>query len=585
MNTLKISAKSFFSLFAIMRITSMQTRNPLSIILFIALFYIFSKMQNNKFLGYIKTTEPIYASILSILFSAFTLSAKYQTLLNGMTSTLFCMIILLLSGVGFFIIYYHFVLWIFQISDSLHITSELYSSNWIAYLSGIVCFICWLPYFLHQYPGVMTPDSINQYAQIIGAYELSNHHPIAHTAIIAFFYNLGLSFTGDVYFGIALYTIAQMLFMSFTAGYVVRTLQKAGIITPILIAVTCFYALMPYNAAFSVTIWKDIPFAGAMTLFCAALFRLLTHTDCEQNKTKFFINEYFTLILPYIISGILLCLLRTNGWYVFLLTLPLILFIYRKKLIVIIPVNLLILFIVLFIKYPFMNVYEIKQADFVESLSIPVQQIARVIANNETISDTEIEYIEKIMDTSKVPQLYQPDVSDNIKNLIRQTGSKYLEENKSDFFKIWLSIGLQHPKTYFDAYVAQTNGYWFPDISYEVGLAEGIYPNEFGLSWQPILRGNIVIKIKEIIFKLPDLIPLYGGFWSMGLIFWAILISIAICFSSHKAVNALVAFPAIALILTLCIATPVATEFRYAYALFYGLPLFLLAPFAASKQG
>ena len=164
------------------------------------------------------------------------------------------------------------------------------------------------------------------------------------------------------------------------------------------------------------------------------------------------------------------------------------------------PIHLTILALVLFVKYPCMNVYEIKQADFVESLSVPVQQIACVIAQNKSLSEEELNFVSHIMDVTQVASKYQPNVSDNIKNLIRETGSDYLEAHKTEFFQVWLSIGLSHPKAYFDAYVAQTNGYWYPDVAYDVGLAEGIYPNEFGLSWQPILRGNIVVKIKEILF-------------------------------------------------------------------------------------
>ena len=121
----------------------------------------------------------------------------------------------------------------------------------------------------------MTPDSINQYAQIIGAYELSNHHSVIHTLLIGFFYHIGMQLTGNAYVGLGFYTFFQMCFMAFTAGYVVRTLQKAHIITPVCIVTICFYALMPYHGIFAVTIWKDIPFAGCMTLVIASLLRLL----------------------------------------------------------------------------------------------------------------------------------------------------------------------------------------------------------------------------------------------------------------------------------------------------------------------
>lgn len=133
----------------------------------------------------------------------------------------------------------------------------------------------------------MTPDSINQYAQVIGAYQLSNHHSIVHTALIGLFYKIGLSITQDIHTGLALYTIAQMVFMALSAGYVVRTLQKADVITPVVLLTIGFYALMPYNGVYAVTIWKDIPFAGCVTIFAAALMRFLLRVASPPPPTPF----------------------------------------------------------------------------------------------------------------------------------------------------------------------------------------------------------------------------------------------------------------------------------------------------------
>lgn len=527
-----------------------------------------------------ESRDSLYSGILSGLFTIFTLAASYAQLYGSMTSTLFRLIILFLSAAGLALLYYHAILCLLIYSAQVRIDTTLYPVSWLPYAAFGACMLFWLPYYLHEYPGVMTPDSINQYAQIIGAYELSNHHSVIHTLLIGFFYHLGLNLTGSEYVGLGLYTLFQMCFMAFTAGYVVRTMQKAGILTPVCIGTICFYTLMPYNGIYAVTIWKDIPFAGCMTLLVATLIRLLVH----EKNTKLKISEYFTILLPYTISGIMLCLLRTNGWYAFLVTLPFILFIYRDRLRIMIPANVIILLIVLFIKYPCMNVYEIRQADFAESVSIPVQQLARVVAEQESLTQEQTQSLSHFMDIDQIASLYQPEVSDPIKNLIRSTSSNYLDNHKSEFFSLWLSVGISHLRTYFDAYFAQTHGFWYPDASYEVGLSDGIYPNEFGLTWQPLLKGSLVVKIREILFKLWELIPLFGFLWSMGGMFWLILISQVLCLRQSRSANAILMIPAVALVLTLCIATPVATEFRYAYALFHGLPLYLILPFIRAAE-
>ena len=570
-----------------MRVTGMSTKNPCSVILFLILLYVYAKLHSDHVEGRIVPGDMTLSAILSVLFSSFTLSAQYPVILGSLTSRLFCAVLLFLTFVGLLLIYYYLSIWFLQNAANVTLVGSGYSYAWIPFLAALICLLCWLPYFLYEYPGVMTPDSINQYAQVIGAYELSNHHSVVHTALIGLFYRIGMSLTGDPHTGLMLYTVAQMLFMAFAAGYVVRTLQKASVITPVLVITICFYALMPYNGAFAVTIWKDIPFAGCMTIFAAALARFLLRGSAAASSDavpRLSVSEYFTLLLPYVLSCILLCLLRENGWYAIVVSIPFILFTYRKWLKVMIPLHLVILALVLFVKYPVMQVYEIRQADYVESLSIPVQQLARVIADGESLTENEAEFLGQLMDLEQVPEVYQPEVSDNMKNLIRPN-SAYLKSHKTLFFQTWLSVGVRHPKTYFDAYVAQTKGYWYPDVHCEVGLADGIYPNEFGLSWQPVIKGSVIIKIKEILFKLPDLVPLYGLLWSMGFLLWVLLLLTALCLRLGKPAGALICLPFILLTATLCVATPVATEFRYAYAIFYALPLLIMAPFIPDRNG
>lgn len=531
---LKIFVKSFLSLFAIMRVTGISTRSPYSVILFLLLLYVFAKLHSDHIEGRIIPGDMTISTLLSVLFSTFTLSAQYPMILDNLTSPLFCAAVLLFTGTGLFLIYYYLCIWFFQTASALTLTGSGYSYAWIPFLTAVICLLCWTPYFLYEYPGIMTPDSINQYAQVIGAYKLSNQHSVVHTALIGICYHIGLSLTGDPHTGLALYTIAQMVFMAFVAGYVVRTLQKANVIMPVLILTICFYALMPYHGICVVTIWKDIPFAGCMTLFAAALMRFLlrgSFASSSDTIPKLRPGEYVTLLLPYIVSGILLCLLRSNGWYAFVLSVPFILITYRKWWKIMLPVHLMILLLVLFVKYPVMHVYEIQQTDYAESLSLPVQQLAHVIADGESLPENEF------------------------------------------------TIGLRHPKAYFDAYVAQTKGYWYPDVNNETGLADGIPSNEYGLHSQPIIRGNIMIKIKELLFNLPDLIPLYGMLWSMGFILWGILLLAALSLRMGKPAGVLICLPFILLTVTLCIAAPAAAEFRYAYAAFYALPLLVLSPY------
>ena len=574
----RISIESFLVLLAIMRLYQINTVDFMTLILFGCAFFILHTLHDLTGTHHIERKDLISCALLGVFFSTCTCTAAYVTILNGLSNSLFCFLILSGTFAGLFLIYDHVCLFVLHMSRSINLRSELYSFPWLPLITFAGCLICWLPSFLYHYPGTMTPDSINQYAQILGVYAQSNHHPWVHTQLIHVLYAIGMRITGSPVHAIAFYTVFQMLFMAFVAAFVVRTLQKAHFNMPVCIITACFYAIIPYHAALATTIWKDVLFAGAVTLFTCTLIQLLLYgREVSQEK------GLPGILLLYGLSGIMISLFRTNGWYAFLLSLPFILYTFRHMIKYMLPANIAILVIVLIIKIPIMNIYGVIQPDFAESLSIPAQQIANVYAHGGQITASQQEALDKIIDTGQLASVYQPDVYDPVKYLLRDGDQTYLEQHKTEYLSLWLSIGCSNPGAYMEAYINQTKGYWYPDVSYEVGLDEGIYANDFGLTWSPVIRGNAAIKIKEIIFKLWDMIPLYGLLWSMGAIFWILLVCIAICRKKENLKSILLYLPALGIVLTLCLATPVAAEFRYAYALVYTLPLYLTAPFLSNS--
>lgn len=67
----------------------------------------------------------------------------------------------------------------------------------------------WMFYFLYQYPGIMTPDSINQLEQVLHVIPYSNHHPWVHTLLISVFYHLGYLLTGNMVTAMSFYTFSR----------------------------------------------------------------------------------------------------------------------------------------------------------------------------------------------------------------------------------------------------------------------------------------------------------------------------------------------------------------------------------------
>ena len=222
-----------------------------------------------------------------------------------------------------------------------------------------------------------------------------------------------------------------------------------------------------------------------------------------------------------------------------------------------------------------MSAFNVERPDMVESLSVPLQQVASVIVSDGNIDDDSMYEIRKVVDLTYISALYEPTFADNIKELVRAGNQDYLANNKVKFLKIYLKLGIKNPAEYLKAFVMQTYGYFYPDRDYEVADAEGVVSSSLEFTTTPLIGGPVVIKLKEIFNKLGNMIPIYSVLWSMGSVFWILLLGISVLMIRGKKSEVIYYLPYLLLMLTIFLATPVATEFRYAYFLMFSLPLVL----------
>ncbi len=577
----KNAIRAFLATWGASRVTGIAATNLITVFMFTFFLYIFARIVERKRIEVEKPLQKSVEKILSIIFTLLYIGGDFEQIWSGLDNLLFRFIITLVTALGLYIIFEMAISIIIIETSKWKVAGTTWNQWFVPIASGFICFICWLPYLGKNYPGVMTIDSMNQFAQVIGVYADSNHHPWIHTQVMKFWYRVGLLFTDNKSVAISFYTIFQMIFLSFCVAYLIGTLSRYRLKKWILAVIVAFYACIPYNAIYAVTIWKDSMFAGGVLLYVATLLRLLQwlkQKDSSALKEHTKKTEVFSFIML-VLSGIMMCLFRTNGWYAFLVTVPFVLFIFRKYWKFIGSLQLLILVIVVIIKGPVMNANHVIQPDIVESLSIPVQQLSRVIVLEKPISEEQNTFLNNILDTSKIQDLYNPYVSDGFKRLVRAGNEAYLEAHFMEFLKVYVQIGLRYPVDYLIAFRDQSIGYWFPAQEGIIAGDEGVIQNEFGVVNLPVLRGPMVIKINEIGLKLKDMIPGYGILWSMGALLWLILLSMGITLIRGNNKMLLLYVPCIAIFLTLVIATPVAKEFRYAYAYIYCIPIYLLIPF------
>ena len=581
--------ESFLTTWALMKASRMEPGNILTFVFFLLVFF-FYRHVNKRINRLSHKTNPV-SLILAMIFTMLYMLVDYPHYIELLTNGMFRFSIILITFTGFTILFYYLLIFLFSYTCNINRLQEtLYTCyqdvpyifscryrrlsaiitrvinlyrNHTAGVSFFICLLCWLPYYLYQYPGIMTPDSINQFEQVLGVIPYSNHHPWVHTLVFKLCYEIGYSLTHNMVIAVSCYTLFQMCLLAGSAAYFINTLRRRKVRPFVLLLITAFYALIPYHAVFSVTIWKDIPFAAAVMLFSCAMFRMMD-TEIRWHE-----------LLVFIVSGVMICLFRSNGWYAFLLCCPFLLFYYRKNMKKLYPAILGILGIALFIKYPVMNACRVQQPDFIESVCIPMQQITAVICNDRELTPEQSELVENVVDLTYIKDLYNPTFADNIKELVRAGNQDYLVAHKSEFFRLWLELGMKYPGDYLTAYVKQTYGYWYPDSFYLVAEAEGVSATDLGVSHTPLIGGPLVIKAKEIAIKLGSMVPIYGTLWSMGVACWVMLFSIGSVIIRKEYKKLICYLPNVALLLTVLIATPVATEFRYVYFMVFSLPFFL----------
>lgn len=411
--------------------------------------------------------------------------------------------------------------------------------------------------FLARYPGVLTTDSLTTLQQLLGDEAYNNMMPFWHTMTVKVFVELGLLIFGDINAAVALFHCAQILFLAACFGYAVKTMYEIGLPRWALMAVFLLFAVQPYNIAYSVTLWKDIPFAGAVLLFITALYRILKSVGTKNYG-------------PLVLGAAGMSLWRTNGLLAFGITFLVLAVLLRKSQPRLLKVMLGVLVACWFLMYPFLTLLGIGQTHFVEVLSIPLQQIARVITQGRTLTPEQTDLLGQILILDRVAQVYDPLTVDPIKyEAFRYDGQEYFLNHLWEYGKLYLQLGLTYPADYLKAWIDETKGYWNGGYFYWI-YTQGIHENVYGLVAS--YGSNPVASLYAALFRYVEKLEILQPFTSIGLQVWAI-VSCTLVNALKKRRELLLGIPLVVLAAGLWIGTPVYAEFRYAY------PFFLAAPF------
>ena len=425
-----------------------------------------------------------------------------------------------------------------------------------------------LGFLLARYPGILTRDSITTVSQVVfGSYD--NTMPYYHTRLVGLFVKLGLALSGDINVGVALFHGFQIGLLAGAFAYTVTTLYQIGVPKWMLGLVFFVYALLPYNIVYSVTLWKDVPFGASALLLAVAFYRLVKNVAGKWDYAAF------------ALGAVGMALMRTNGWAALLIAAVLLAVVLRKQNRLLVKVLLAVLVLSWVMIGPVLKSMNVPGTDPVEAFAVPMQQIARVVANGRELTQEQQELLGEIFLMDKLGEAYDPQIVDPVKyETFRYDQVDYIRQNASRYLKLYASIGLRYPGDYLKAWIDETRGYWNGGYFYWIYTLQ-TEENILGIT-QPA-GTNLLARLYAAWFRFAEKPTALQPLYSIGLQVWILIACCVLCAMRGRK-QWLIAVPALVLTLGLWLGTPVYAEFRYAYPMMLCAPLMLMTTLFEPKE-
>lgn len=173
----------------------------------------------------------------------------------------------ILSGVGF-LFFIFFALVVPVSKRKVHARQGRIVPWWIFAIPMITVWLLWLLVF---WPGLMSPDSIDQWSQSLSSV-FNDWHPAIYAII--------MRILNRIWETPAVIGLLQILCLSLVTSWGLHALWKVGVPKKVCWAMSALFAVIPLNALFSITLWKDIPYGISLfALFLMVLQIVLSDGD------------------------------------------------------------------------------------------------------------------------------------------------------------------------------------------------------------------------------------------------------------------------------------------------------------------
>lgn len=442
---------------------------------------------------------------------------------------------------------------------------------------ALVIFLLYLPFFLRYCPGLFFGDTFSSFAQIMGWNPLSNHHPVAFTMMMAVCIKIvGLMGMGPSA-GVALLTVLQMACVASTFGYLsIWVSSRLGVSSRWSWLLVAFFGLSRYCALYSVALWKDPLFSCCLILVVTML------ADAVMGKGSWS-SALRLLVFGALALGVML--LRNNGLYICAaLFVVLAIVATLSRLGRIAPLEPaprlaasfgLALVICLVITGPVYSAIGVVPSEAVESVGIPLAQMARVAALDGDMTESDRSYMNELLPLDRYKEVYRPSFIDPLK-WNEDFNAEHLEDG---FWTHWASMLSRNPSIYFEAWELQTFGFWAPNVIGADNLPENFL---MGAPYNLMADtgASAGVAFRNLLASFGDGVDAAIGLnaWSISgaVVFWLLVFSAVLLVSRGRPRFALPLLPFLLLYGTLFIASPIWYWSRYIVAAQFGLPVVLV---------
>ena len=301
--TMKLSCSGDDPLFEIDTLSFFEVLIEYKIQLFIALlssaitmiaFYrlMFGKYSGRAHKFYPKTGRGTFLWLISSLFSAFFLMVAYP--FRSPEYIGLC---------GYFAFAVVAGTWVFIVSLFLVTRPEPARNSrsdgrftWLLY--SLPAFAVFSFYLLAFWPGAMSPDSLDQWKQVV-RFSFKDWHPAFHS--------MNIWLVTRIWEAPITVSFFQIGILSVSFGWVMSRLQALGVSKSVLFICCILFACLPVNGLMSITLWKDIPYSVAMAVVALLLLEISINPNTWFNSTKniFMLSLFLLLVSLYRHNGII----------------------------------------------------------------------------------------------------------------------------------------------------------------------------------------------------------------------------------------------------------------------------------------